>query len=66
MKTYYCPECQRRMILNHNRNCEYHKTKHGVISGCGVRVPYNKTWRFCPICGLPICRMGWLEGKDDD
>lgn len=65
-KHYYCPKCGKRMIAQSNYCCEYRKTKNGVISGCGIRVPYNKTWRFCPICGQPISRMGWLVRDKDD
>ena len=34
--------------------CEYFKTKHGYISGCGYIAAYNKFWRYCPYCGKPI------------
>lgn len=64
MRAFICPECKRTMVPKHNRSCEYQKTKHGVISGCGFRVAYNKTWRFCPICGLPICKMGWIGDEN--
>ena len=66
MKTHYCPKCGKKMFSYNTTPCEYIKNKHGYISGCGVRVAWNKTWRFCPICGRTICKMGWKEGDEDD
>ena len=64
MSEYYCPKCGSKMVRASKVYCEYQKRKYDVLSGCGVRVPYNKTWRFCPICGRPICKMEW--GVKDD
>lgn len=66
MKVFYCPRCKMRLVPQSNKFCEYIKNKQGVISGCGFRVAYNKTWKFCPICGLPICKMGWIERRDKE
>lgn len=66
MRTIYCPDCGRRLVPQNTIPCEYRKNKFGWVSGCGVRVPWNKTWHFCPICGRSICKMGWKEGRDND
>ncbi len=66
MKAFFCPKCGTRTVPRHIESCEYRQTRNGVVSGCGIRVPYNKTWRFCPVCGKPICRMGWIERRQND
>ena len=65
-QAYYCPKCGKRMVMQDKKPCEYIQTKDGWISGCGMRVSWNKTWRFCPICGKTICKMGWIERSDND
>lgn len=45
-----------RHVTQYNiRHCCYVLKEHGYISGCGMRAGgYNKHWKVCPYCKLPI------------
>lgn len=44
--------------------CLYIKNKHNYVSGCGLRAPYNKHWKYCPYCGRPINKI-WNIKEDE-
>lgn len=37
--------------------CEVTKDKHGYYTSCGMRVAFNKFFRYCPYCGRPIVKL---------
>ena len=37
--------------------CEITKDVNGYYTGCGMRVAFNKFFRFCPYCGKPIVKL---------
>ena len=38
--------------------CEYTKTKLGILPGCcDMRVPYRRSFNYCPYCGRPIALL---------
>lgn len=37
--------------------CEITKDKNGYYTGCGMRVAFNKYFRFCPYCGKAIVKL---------
>ena len=48
-------EKKRRKEGGHFRRCcEYIKTRQGIMTECGKRANYRKSWGFYPYCGLPI------------
>lgn len=34
--------------------CEYIKNRQGILTNCGARANYRKSWHYCPYCGRPI------------
>lgn len=45
---------KKQSIGHFRRCCEYIKCKQGILTECGKRANYRKTWEYCPYCGLPI------------
>lgn len=37
--------------------CEYIHKRGGVMTECGYRANYRKTWHYCPYCGRPIAKL---------
>ena len=40
--------------MPYRRHCYYTQNKTGYYSGCGYRAAYNKYWKYCPYCRMPI------------
>ena len=47
----------KRKDVTYLKYCEYTKNRHGIMTSCGMRVPYNKYFRYCPYCGKPIAKL---------
>lgn len=62
-KNIETPALKQKKRSFHKSVCEYKKDKHNIISGCGIRANYNRSWKFCPYCGKRIIN---LSGSDKE
>lgn len=45
---------RRTTLGGYRKCCEYVKTRSGIMTQCGHRANYRKSWSFCPFCGEPL------------
>lgn len=49
-----------------NVTCPVIKDIHNFVTGCGMRINYNKRMKYCPYCGKPLTILVNVGEENED